>query len=124
MLYAHLLHIMRHIKKFVQCPNCQHRFGNRDMDIVELHDEGMLLYVDCPQCHTEIEMEIGLQDGTMVPSINISQEPSITKEDVERVAKQLDKHKGTLKTLFAATKVKATKAKTTKDTKTRKKKEK
>lgn len=104
MLYAHLLHIMRHIKKFVQCPGCQQRFANRDIDIVELHDDGMLLYVDCPRCSTEIEMEIGIQDGNLVPTINISREPTITKEDVEKVAKQLDKHKGTLKALFTAPK--------------------
>ena len=95
---------MRHIKKFVQCPGCQQHFTNRDIDIVELHDDGMLLYVDCPRCQTEIEMEIGIQDGNLVPTINISREPTITKEDVEKVAQQLDKHKGTLKTLFTATK--------------------
>ncbi|PIV90562.1 hypothetical protein COW46_01950 [Candidatus Gracilibacteria bacterium CG17_big_fil_post_rev_8_21_14_2_50_48_13] len=104
MLYAHLLHIMRHIKKFVQCPGCQQHFTNRDIDLVELHDDGMLMYVDCPRCHTEIEMEIGIQDGNLVPIINVSREPVITKEDVENVAAQLDKHKGALKSLFTKAK--------------------
>lgn len=74
------------------------------MDIVELHDEGMLLYVACPRCQTELEMEIGMQNGNLVPTINVSREPTITKEDVEKVAKQLDKHKGTLKALFQSSK--------------------
>lgn len=102
---------MRHIKKTVQCPGCQNSFVNHDIDIVELHDDGMLLYVECPRCHTELEMEIGIQGGNLIPTIHITSEHPVTKEDVDKVAKQLARHKGAITSLFTVKKKKTTRKK-------------
>lgn len=104
MKYSELKSIVRHIKKHVNCSECSYQYRDKDIEVIGLIQDSLLVSLHCPKDNSNIVLQVGLVwDGDEVSvhhQMMQSDAAPITKDDILDMHNFLKNFDGDVESLF------------------------
>ena len=71
MNYSDLKEIIKHLKRVVNCSNCQKKFANEEMQVVTTFQNEGLFYLNCHTCRNQFLIHVAIVSKNEKNTLNI-----------------------------------------------------